>query len=62
MVLLVPDLSNIYKEIEGKHGKTLDEFLENPTSAVMSTVIGDNPLEDTEREEIVKLLKEISEQ
>lgn len=57
-----PDLSSAYSDVEGKHGKTLDEFLQEPTSAVMSSVIEENPLDDAEREEIVKLLKEIAEQ
>jgi len=56
-----PDLSNAYEEVEGKHGKPIDEFLQEPTSAVMSTVIEDNPLDDAEREKIVELLKEVSE-
>ena len=56
-----PDLSNAYGEVEGKHGKTLDEFLQEPTSAVMSSVIEEDPLEDDEREKIVELLKEVSE-
>src|SRR5699024_11461631 len=43
-----PDLSNAYEEVEGKHGKPIDEFLQEPTSAVMSTVIEDNPLRSEE--------------
>lgn len=56
-----PDLSNAYRDVEGKHGKTVDEFLQEPTSAVMSSVIEENPLDDEEREEIVKLLEEVAE-
>lgn len=56
-----PDLSNAYEQVEGKHGKPIEEFLQEPTSAVMSTVIEDNPLDDAEREKIVELLKEVSE-
>lgn len=52
-----PDLSNAYTDTEGKHGKPLDEFLQEPTSAVMSSVIADNPLSDEEREKIVEALK-----
>lgn len=52
-----PDLSNAFSTVEGKHGKSLDEFLKEPTSAVMSTVIGDNPLSDEDRENIVNALK-----
>lgn len=58
-----PDLSNAYTEVEGKHGKPLDEFLQEPTSAVMTTVINeDNPLPDEEREAIVEALKIAAEQ
>jgi mono/diheme cytochrome c family protein len=57
-----PDLSIAYTEVEGKHGKDLDSFLEEPTSAVMATVIEDNPLTDEEREAIIEVLKEAAEQ
>lgn len=53
-----PDLSNAFNEVEGKHGRPLEEFLQEPTSAVMSDVIGDNPLEDEEREAIIEALKQ----
>ncbi|QHS24172.1 cytochrome C [Virgibacillus sp. MSP4-1] len=56
-----PDLSNAYNEVENKHGKPLNEFLQEPTSAVMSTVIGDNPLPDKEREAIIETLKKAAE-
>lgn len=57
-----PDLSNAYTDVEGKHGKPLDEFLIEPTSAVMTTVINeDNPLPDEEREAIIEALKVASE-
>ncbi|MFO1442129.1 cytochrome C [Bacillus sp. Bva_UNVM-123] len=52
-----PDLSDAYKNVEGKHGKPLDEFLKEPTSAVMSSVIGGNPLTDEEIQQIVDSLK-----
>lgn len=52
-----PDLSNAYAEVEGKHGISLDEFLKEPTSAVMSTVIEGDPLTDEERESIVEALR-----
>lgn len=55
-----PDLSTIYSQIEDKRGVTLDEFLQNPSSAVMSSVIGGNPLSDEEREQIVNALQEAS--
>ena len=57
-----PDLSNAYNDVEGKHGKPLDEFLKEPTSAVMSTVIEGDPLTDEERESIVEALKQAAEQ
>lgn len=56
-----PDLSNAYAGVEGKHGKPLDEFLKEPTSAVMSGVIKGNPLTDEERTKIVEILKTTSE-
>lgn len=56
-----PDLSRVFPEIKGKHGKELDEFLQEPTSAVMATVIAGKPLEDKEREQIVESLKLASE-
>ncbi|MDE3840942.1 cytochrome C [Bacillus methanolicus] len=52
-----PDLSNAYKEVEGKHGKPIEEFLKAPTSAVMSGVIKSNPLMDEERGAIIQALK-----
>ncbi|WP_163969551.1 cytochrome C [Oceanobacillus halotolerans] len=56
-----PDLSQAYNEVEGKHGKSLDKFLQEPTSAVMSTVVADNPLEEEEREQILEALKQAAE-
>lgn len=56
-----PDLSDAYKTVDGKHGKSVDEFLKKPSSAVMSGVIKDNPLTDKERKDIVDALKEASE-
>lgn len=56
-----PDLSKVYSEMENKHGKDLDSFLQEPTSAVMATVIDDKPLDNEEREEIIKILKRASE-
>lgn len=57
-----PDLSKAYNEVEGKHGKPLQEFLKEPTSAVMSSVIGGNPLSAEEIDQIVKELKKAAEQ
>ncbi|MGX1983340.1 hypothetical protein EDD69_11076 [Thermolongibacillus altinsuensis] len=56
-----PDLSNAYKVVEGKHGKPIEEFLKEPTSAVMSGVIKSNPLTDEERAAIIQVLKTASE-
>lgn len=56
-----PDLSKAFVNVEGKHGKPLAEFLQEPTSAVMSSVIANDPLSDEEREKIIELLKTASE-
>ncbi|HLS23224.1 MAG TPA: cytochrome C [Pseudogracilibacillus sp.] len=56
-----PDLSRSFPEMKEKHGKELNDFLIEPTSAVMATIIADKPLKDDEREQIVAILKEASE-
>ncbi|MEH7374159.1 c-type cytochrome [Neobacillus drentensis] len=56
-----PDLSQAFTNVEGKHGKPIEEFLKAPTSAVMSGVIGKNPLSDEERKQVLELLKQASE-
>ncbi|PLS03865.1 cytochrome C [Neobacillus cucumis] len=56
-----PDLSQAFVNVEGKHGKPIEEFLKAPTSAVMSGVIGKNPLTDEERKQVLELLKQASE-
>ncbi|WHY77525.1 cytochrome C [Neobacillus sp. WH10] len=56
-----PDLSQAFVNVEGKHGKSIDEFLKAPTSAVMSGVIEKNPLTDDERKQVLDLLKQASE-
>ncbi|WP_102273544.1 c-type cytochrome [Cytobacillus massiliigabonensis] len=56
-----PDLSQAFNNVEGKHGKPLAEFLKEPTSAVMSSVIGGNPLTDEEISQIVDALKKAAE-
>lgn len=56
-----PDLSQAFANVEGKHGKPIEEFLKAPTSAVMSGVIGKNPLTDEERTQVLELLKQASE-
>ncbi|MBM4761795.1 cytochrome C [Bacillus sp. B15-48] len=57
-----PDLSNSYLNVEGKHGKPLDEYLQQPTSAVMTSVIEGNPLSDEERAQIIEALRIAAEQ
>lgn len=52
-----PDLSSAFSEVEGKHGKPLDEFMVEPTSAVMSTVIEGDPLSDEELEAVLNALE-----
>ncbi|WNF22899.1 cytochrome C [Mesobacillus jeotgali] len=56
-----PDLSDAFTNVEGKHGKPVEEFLKEPTSAVMSGVIGGNPLTEEEIKQVVEILKEASE-
>ncbi|MEH7298873.1 cytochrome C [Neobacillus drentensis] len=56
-----PDLSQAFVNVEGKHGKPIEEFLKQPTSAVMSGVISKNPLTDDERKQVLDLLKQASE-
>jgi cytochrome c551/c552 len=56
-----PDLSQAFTTVEGKHGKPIQEFLKQPTSAVMSGVLGDKPLTDDERNQVLDLLKKASE-
>ncbi|THE13243.1 cytochrome C [Bacillus timonensis] len=56
-----PDLTFAYENVESKHGKPINEFLKEPTSAVMSGVISGNPLADDEIENIVNALKKASE-
>ncbi|MBU8908336.1 cytochrome C [Desertibacillus haloalkaliphilus] len=57
-----PDLSDAYNITPGKHGKELDEFLQEPTSAVMTTVIDGNPLSDEDRVAIVEALRKAADQ
>jgi cytochrome c551/c552 len=56
-----PDLSKAFTDVEGKHGKSIDEFLKEPTSAVMSSVISGSPLTDEERTQVLDMLKQASE-
>lgn len=56
-----PDLSKAFVNVEGKHGKPIEEFLKEPTSAVMSGVISGSPLTDDERQQVLDILKQASE-
>ncbi|HJV46271.1 MAG TPA: c-type cytochrome [Bacillota bacterium] len=56
-----PDLSKAYTTVEGKHGKKIEDFLKAPTSAVMSGVLGKQPLTDDERNAVLEALKVASE-
>jgi cytochrome c551/c552 len=56
-----PDLSKAFTDVEGKHGKSIDEFLKEPTSAVMSSVISGSPLTDEEHTQVLDMLKQASE-
>ncbi len=53
-----PDLSQAFNNVEGKHGKPINEFLKQPTSSVMSGVIGGHPLTDEEITKITTLLQQ----
>lgn len=57
-----PDLSQAFNNVEGKHGKPINEFLKQPTSAVMSGVIGGHPLTDAEITKITTLLQQAAAQ
>lgn len=56
-----PDLSQAFTTVESKHGKPIEEFLKQPTSAVMSGVLGKDPLTDDQRGQVLDLLKKASE-
>ncbi|UCZ54047.1 cytochrome c [Bacillus shivajii] len=51
-----PDLSNAYNEVKAKHGKSLEEYLNEPTTAVMASFVADNPLTDEEIQAITEAL------
>lgn len=56
-----PDLSKAYVNVPDKHGMPVEEFLKKPNSAVMSGVLGANPLTDDERAQVIAALKAASE-
>ncbi|MED3561031.1 cytochrome C [Bacillus xiapuensis] len=56
-----PDLSHAFVEVKDKHGMPIEKFLTKPNSAVMSGVLGKNPLTDNDRKQVLELLKKASE-
>ncbi|MFC3862008.1 hypothetical protein ACFOPQ_14660 [Deinococcus antarcticus] len=56
-----PDLSKAYVNVADKHGMPVEDFLKKPNSAVMSSVLGANPLTDDERTQVLNALKAASE-
>ncbi|WP_342433660.1 cytochrome C [Neobacillus sp. FSL H8-0543] len=56
-----PDLSKAFEGVEDKHGKPIDEFLKEPTSAVMSSVIDGSPLTEDELTKVLEMLNQASE-
>lgn len=57
-----PDLSKAFENVEGKHGVPLEQYLQKPTSAVMSGVLGSKPLTDEERKAVLAGLEAASKQ
>lgn len=57
-----PDLSKAFENVEGKHGVPLEQFLRKPTSAVMSSVLGSNPLTEEELKAVLAGLEAASKQ
>ncbi|ASN83108.1 hypothetical protein DFI_16535 (plasmid) [Deinococcus ficus] len=55
-----PDLSRAYLNVADKHGVPVEDFLKKPTSAVMSSVLGANPLTDEERAQVLSALQAAS--
>ena len=56
-----PDLSHAFVEVKDKHGVPIEQFLTKPNSAVMSGVLGNKPLTDDERKQVIETLKKASE-
>ena len=56
-----PDLSMAYINVGDKHGVPIEQYLKQPTSAVMSGVLGGKPLTDEELAAILVALKSASE-
>ncbi|MGO4888461.1 c-type cytochrome [Anaerobacillus sp. MEB173] len=56
-----PDLSDAFNVVEGKHGKSIEEYLKEPTTAVMSSVMDTVTLSDEQIQAIVDALQYVSE-
>lgn len=56
-----PDLSHAFVEVADKHRMPIENFLKKPNSAVMSGVLGKNPLTDDQRKQVLEILKKASE-
>jgi cytochrome c551/c552 len=56
-----PDLSQAYNVVKDKHGIPIEQFLTKPNSAVMSGVLGNKPLTDDQRKQVLAILKKASE-
>ncbi|MEC1727469.1 hypothetical protein P9233_23275, partial [Schinkia azotoformans] len=56
-----PDLAIAYDDVKNRFGKSLEEFLEEP-EGTMSAVFGTSPLTDEEKEKVISIVKEYSEQ
>lgn len=52
-----PDLSKAYNIVEAKHGVALEEYLKNPTTAVMASVMDGFPLKDEAIEAVMEALR-----
>jgi cytochrome c551/c552 len=56
-----PDLSHAFVEVKDKHGIPIEQFLTKPNSAVMSGVLGNKPLTNDQRKQVLAILKKASE-
>ncbi|MDR2035158.1 MAG: hypothetical protein LBP91_00560 [Coriobacteriales bacterium] len=51
-----PDLAGAYTEVNKRFGLTLEEFMDKP-EGTMSVILGNSPLSDTEKQEVIEILK-----
>ncbi|HHW37703.1 MAG TPA: hypothetical protein GXX18_10765 [Bacillales bacterium] len=56
-----PDLAIAYDDVKNRFGKSLEEFLAEP-EGTMSAVFETSPLTDEEKEKVISIVKEYSEQ